>query len=145
VPEVIKAVRDDFAKVPTTSSSWWSGGVASSPIRWRAWQYPHRRIEAAVEERTVGAVMSAPTPTARARFRRAVKLACGRSSTGNLIDAPTAALMAEKGAYIVADAGRLRRAETARPDYGLSSTAWRERTGLLDAGLRSSSYTAPPE
>ena len=94
-------------------------------------------IEAAVEEATRWGTYVCAHAYAAEAIRRAVTAGVRTIEHGNLIDEPTARLMAEKQAYLVPtlvayDALRRRGA-----DYGLSAYSLQKNEIVLNAGLKS--------
>ena len=136
VPEMIKAVRDELRKGADHIKIMVSGGVASQSDPLESIQFRLDEIEAAVEEAThwrSWAVL-AHAYSAEA-IRRAVKSGVRTIEHGNLIDADAAALMAERGAYMVPtlvtyDAMRRRGA-----GYGLTPYSLEKNEIVLEAGL----------
>jgi imidazolonepropionase-like amidohydrolase len=134
---VIKAVRDELRKGADHIKIMVSGGVASQADPLESLQYRMDEIEAAVEEAVRwGSYVCAHAYSAKA-IERAVRGGVRTIEHGNLIDAPTATLMAEKGAFIVPtlvayDALKRRGAE-----YGLSEYSLAKNEMVLQGGLRS--------
>jgi len=101
VEAVRKAVREeikagaDFIKIMA------SGGVASptDPIDWLG--YSRDEVLAIVEEAGNSKTYVAAHAYTAEAIGRAVELGVRTIEHGNLVDAPTAALMAKKGAYVV--------------------------------------------
>ncbi len=101
VDAVRKAVREelkagaDFIKIMA------SGGVASptDPIDWLG--YSRDEVLAIVEETDKSKTYVAAHAYTAEAIGRAVELGVRTIEHGNLVDAPTAALMAKKGAYVV--------------------------------------------
>jgi imidazolonepropionase-like amidohydrolase len=101
VDSVRKAVREelkagaDFIKIMA------SGGVASptDPIDWLG--YSRDEVLAIVEETDKSKTYVAAHAYTAEAIGRAVELGVRTIEHGNLVDAPTAALMAKKGAYVV--------------------------------------------
>ncbi len=101
VDSVRKAVREelkagaDFIKIMA------SGGVASptDPIDWLG--YSRDEVLAIVEETDKSKTYVAAHAYTAEAIGRAVELGVRTIEHGNLVDAPTAALMAQKGAYAV--------------------------------------------
>ena len=97
-----------------------SGGVASQADPLESLQYRVDEIEAAVDEATRwGSYVCAHAYSAKA-IERAVKAGVRTIEHGNLVDAPTAKLMAEKGVYMIPnliayDAMKRRAAELGMP------------------------------
>ena len=101
VPEVRRAVRDEIRKGATQIKIMASGGVASptDPIAFT--QYAVEEIRAIVEEAEAAQTyVMAHAYTARA-IARAIECGVRTIEHGNLIDKPTAELMARKKAYLV--------------------------------------------
>ena len=137
VPEVIKAVRDELRKGADQIKIMVSGGVASQSDPLESLQFRVDEIEAAVEEATRwGTYVCAHAYSAEA-IGRAVGAGVRTIEHGNLIDAPTAALMAERGAYLVPTLVAYDALRRRGPDYGLSSYSLEKNEVVLAAGLRS--------
>ncbi|MBM3573819.1 MAG: amidohydrolase family protein, partial [Alphaproteobacteria bacterium] len=101
VPEVRRAVRDEIRQGASQIKIMASGGVASptDPIAFT--QYAEEEIRAIVEEAEAAQTyVMAHAYTARA-IARAIECGVRTIEHGNLIDKPTAELMARKGAYLV--------------------------------------------
>jgi imidazolonepropionase-like amidohydrolase len=137
VPDVIKAVRDELRKGADHIKIMVSGGVASQSDPLESVQYRMDEIEAAVEEADRwGSYVCAHAYSARS-IARAVAGGVRTIEHGNLIDAPTAALMAEKGAYIVPTLVAYDALKRRGPQYGLSDYSLAKNELVLEAGLRS--------
>jgi imidazolonepropionase-like amidohydrolase len=137
VPDVIKAARDELRKGADHIKIMVSGGVASQLDPLESLQYRIDEIEAAVEEATRwGSYVCAHAYSAEA-IARAVRAGVRTIEHGNLIDAPTAALMAERGAFLVPTLVAYDALKRRGPDYGLSSYSLAKNEVVLDAGLRS--------
>lgn len=101
VPEVRRAARDELRKGATQIKIMASGGVASpsDPI-WNL-QYSEEEIRAVVwEARSWHTYVMAHAYTPEA-IRRCVDYGVRSIEHGNLIDAETAAVVAQRGAYVV--------------------------------------------
>jgi imidazolonepropionase-like amidohydrolase len=137
VPDVIKAVRDELRKGADHIKIMASGGVASQADPLESLQYRMDEIEAAVEEATRwGSYVCAHAYTARA-IDRAIRGGVRTIEHGNLIDAPTAALMAERGAYIVPTLVAYDSLKRRGTDYGLTEYSLAKNDMVLQGGLRS--------
>ncbi len=137
VPEVVKAVRDELRKGADHIKIMVSGGVASPSDPLDSLQYRMDEIEAAVDEATRwGSYVCAHAYSAKA-IERAVKGGVRTIEHGNMIDAPTARLMAERGAYVVptlvASDSMKRRARS----FGMSEVSLAKNDKVLEAGLKS--------
>jgi imidazolonepropionase-like amidohydrolase len=137
VPDVIKAARDELRKGADHIKIMVSGGVASQLDPLESLQYRVDEIEAAVDEATRwGAYVCAHAYSPRA-IERAVRAGVRTIEHGNLIDVPTAALMAERGAYVVPTLVAYDALKRRGADYGLSSYSLEKNELVLEAGLRS--------
>ncbi|HEY1934502.1 MAG TPA: amidohydrolase family protein [Acetobacteraceae bacterium] len=137
VPEVIKAVRDELRKGADHIKIMVSGGVASQLDPLESLQYRVDEIEAAVDEATRwGTYVAAHAYSAKA-VERAVRAGVRTIEHGNLIDAPVAALMAEKGAYLVPTLVTYASMQRRGAEYGLSAQSLAKNEVVLHAGLRS--------
>ena len=137
VPDVIKATRDELRKGADHIKLMVSGGVASQADPLESLQYRMDEIEAAVEEATRwGSYVCAHAYAAKA-IERAVQAGVRTIEHGNLIDAPTAQLMAERGAYLVPTLVAYDALKRRGTDYGLSSYSLEKNEMVLNAGLRS--------
>jgi imidazolonepropionase-like amidohydrolase len=137
VPEVIKATRDELRKGADQIKIMVSGGVASQADPLESLQYRIDEIEAAVDEATRwGTYVCAHAYSAKA-IERAVRAGVRTIEHGNLIDTPTAQLMAQRGAYLVPTLVAYDALKRRGPDYGLSSYSLAKNELVLHAGLRS--------
>src|ERR1700751_1042017 len=137
VPEVIKATRDELRKGADFIKIMLSGGVGSQADPLESLQYRTDEIEAAVDEATRwGTYVCAHAYSAKA-IERAVSAGVRTIEHGNLIDAPTATLMAERGAYLVPTLVAYDALKRRGPDYGLSGYSLAKNELVLHAGLRS--------
>jgi imidazolonepropionase-like amidohydrolase len=137
VPEVIKATRDELRKGADFIKIMVSGGVASQADPLESLQYRMDEIQAAVEEATNwGKYVAAHAYSAQA-IMRAVSAGVRTIEHGNLIDEPTAATMARKGAFLVPTLIAYDSMRRRGRDYGLSEYSLAKNEVVLAAGLRS--------
>jgi imidazolonepropionase-like amidohydrolase len=137
VPDVIKAARDELRKGADHIKIMVSGGVASQLDPLESLQYRVDEIEAAVDEATRwGTYVCAHAYSAKA-ITRAVQAGVRTIEHGNLIDAPTAALMAEHNAFLVPTLVAYDALKRRGRDYGLSAYSLAKNEIVLEAGLRS--------
>jgi len=135
--EVRRAVRDELRLGADQIKVMVSGGVSSEADPLEGTQLTREEIGVAVEEaRAWGRYVCAHAYGADA-IARAVECGVRSIEHGNLIDAPTARLMAERGAFLVPtlvtyDAMRRRGAE-----LGLAPVSLEKNERVLQAGLRS--------
>jgi imidazolonepropionase-like amidohydrolase len=137
VPDMIKAVRDELRKGADQIKIMVSGGVASQHDPLESLQYRMDEIEAAVEEaERWGTYVCAHAYTARA-IERATLAGVRTIEHGNLVDEPTAKLMAEKGTFVVPTLVAYDALKHRGPDYGLTPTSLAKNERVLEAGRRS--------
>jgi imidazolonepropionase-like amidohydrolase len=137
VPEVIKATRDELRKGADHIKIMVSGGVASQSDPLESVQYRMDEMQAAVEEATRwGTYVCAHAYSARA-VERAVRAGVRTIEHGNLIDLPTAELMAHHGAYLVPTLVAYDSLKRRGQDYGLSDYSLAKNELVLQAGLHS--------
>jgi imidazolonepropionase-like amidohydrolase len=137
VSAVRRAAREELRRGATQVKIMASGGVASpsDPI-WNV-QYSGEEMSAIVEEargwRTY-AMAHAYTPDA---IRRAVDAGVRTIEHGNLIDASTAALMAERQAWLVPTLVTYQKLDELGRKLGFPAASQKKVSDVLDAGLRS--------
>ncbi len=137
VPEVVKAVRDELRKGADQIKIMVSGGVASQSDPLESLQYRMDEIEAAVDEATRwGTYVCAHAYSAKA-IERAVLGGVRTIEHGNLIDPPTAQLMAARGAYLVPTLVAYDALKRRGRDYGLTDVSLAKNEKVLQGGLRS--------
>lgn len=137
VPEVIQAVRDELRKGADQIKIMVSGGVASQLDPLESVQYRMDEIEAAVEEATRWGTYVAAHAYSTEAIARAVRGGVRTIEHGNLIDVPTARLMAERGAYLVPTLVAYDSLKRRGPDYGLTRYSLAKNEVVLESGLRS--------
>ncbi len=114
-----------------------SGGVASPNDPLDSLQFSLEEIEAAVEEaEAFGRYVCAHAYSAEA-ITRAVASGVRTIEHGNLIDAPAAALMAEKGAYLVANLVAYVAMKERAAEYGMPPSMLEKNDIVLEGGYRS--------
>lgn len=137
VPEVVTAVRDELRKGADQIKIMVSGGVASQSDPLESLQYRMDEIEAAVEEaERWGTYVCAHAYSAKA-IERATRAGVRTIEHGNLVDEPTAKLMAEKGTYVVPTLVAYDALKRRGPEYGLTPYSLEKNERVLDAGRRS--------
>jgi imidazolonepropionase-like amidohydrolase len=137
VPEVQKAAREELRRGATQIKIMASGGVASptDPI-WNQ-QYSEDEIRAIVWEATswkTYVMAHAYTPEAIAR---AVRSGVRSIEHGNLIDAETARLMADRGAFLVPTLATYEALSREGEGLGFPAVSLAKLEGVREAGLRS--------
>ncbi len=137
VPEMLRAVRDELRKGADHIKIMVSGGVASQADPLESLQYRMDEIEAAVEEATRWGTYVCAHAYAAEAIRRAVTAGVRTIEHGNLIDEPTAKLMADRKAYIVPTLVAYDALKRRGADYGLSVYSLEKNEIVLKAGLKS--------
>jgi len=137
VPDVIKAARDELRKGADHIKLMVSGGVASQLDPLESLQYRVDEIEAAVEEATRWGTYVCAHAYSPEAIARAVRAGVRTIEHGNLIDVPTAALMAQRGAFLVPTLVTYDAMRRRGRDYGLSPYSLAKNEVVLEAGMRS--------
>jgi imidazolonepropionase-like amidohydrolase len=137
VPEMLRAVRDELRKGADHIKLMVSGGVASPNDPLDSLQFTEDEIRAAVGEARAWKRYVCAHAYGADAIARAV--ACGVRSIehGNLIDAPTAKLMHEKGAFIVPTLVAYDAMRRRGDEFGLPAVSQEKNKIVLEAGLRS--------
>ena len=137
VDAVRRAAREELQMGADQIKIMASGGVASPTDPVGAFGYSEDEIRAIVEEaRARGTYVLAHAYTAPA-IARAVRCGVRTIEHGNLVDAPTAALMAESGAYAVPTLVTYDALATEGERYGLPKESVAKVASVREAGLRS--------
>ena len=137
VPEVVRAVRDELRKGADQIKIMASGGVASQLDPLESLQFRIDEIEAAVDEAARwGTYVCAHAYSPKA-IERSVRAGVRTIEHGNLIDEPTARLMAERGAFVVPTLVTYDSMRRRGMEYGLSRYSLAKNDIVLEAGLRS--------
>ena len=137
VPDVIRAVRDELRKGADHVKIMVSGGVASQSDPLESVQYRADEIEAACEEATRWGTYTAAHAYTAAAIMHAVGAGVRTVEHGNLIDVEAAALMADRGAFLVPTLVAYDSLRRRGRDYGLTAYSLAKDETVLDAGLRS--------
>jgi imidazolonepropionase-like amidohydrolase len=137
IPEMLRAVRDELRKGADQIKIMVSGGVASQADPLESLQFRMDEIEAAVEEAARWGTYVCAHAYAAEAIRRAVTAGVRTIEHGNLIDEPTARLMAERKAYLVPTLVAYDALKRRGPGYGLSMYSLQKNEIVLDAGVRS--------
>jgi imidazolonepropionase-like amidohydrolase len=137
VTEVRRAVREQLRQGADHIKIMVSGGVASPYDPLDSLQYSPGEIRAAVEEAMAfKRYVSAHAYPANA-IARALECGVRVIEHGNLVDAPTAALMAEKGAFLVPTLVAYDAIRRHAADFGMGPESLEKNAVVLEAGLRS--------
>ena len=137
VDEVRKAVRAELKRGAHAIKIMASGGVASPSDPIYALQYSDEEIACAVWEAKAWrsyVLAHAYTPES---ISRAVRLGVRSIEHANLIDAPTAALMAERGAFAVPTLVTYEALADEGPALGMPEASMKKLADVRDAGLGS--------
>lgn len=137
VDAVRKAAREELQMGADQIKIMASGGVASPTDPVGAFGYAEDEIRAIVEEaRARGTYVLAHAYTAAA-IARAVRCGVRTIEHGNLVDAPTAALMAQAGAYVVPTLVTYDALASEGESLGLPKESVAKVADVREAGLRS--------
>jgi imidazolonepropionase-like amidohydrolase len=137
VDEIVKAIRDELRKGADFIKIMVSGGVSSQADPLESTQYRLDEIAAACEAAGHwGTYVAAHAYTAEA-VKRAVSQGVRTIEHGNLIDDDAAALMAERGAFLVPTLVTYDALKRHGKQYGLSDYSLAKNEVVLAAGLRS--------
>lgn len=132
-----KAVREELQMGADQIKIMASGGVASPTDPIGAYGYSEDEIRAIVAEaRARHTYVLAHAYTTEA-IERAVRCGVRTIEHGNLVDLPTARLMAEKGAYAVPTLVTYEALANEGAQYGLPAASVAKIADVRDAGLRS--------
>ncbi|MBL6456825.1 amidohydrolase family protein [Belnapia sp. T6] len=137
VDEVRKAVRGELKRGAHAIKIMASGGVASPSDPIWALQYSEEEIACAVWEASAWrsyVLAHAYTPES---IHRAVRLGVRSIEHANQVDAPTAAFMAERGAFAVPTLVTYEALAEEGPALGLPPESMAKLAGVRDAGLGS--------
>lgn len=137
VDEVRKAVRQELQMGADQIKIMASGGVASPTDPIASWGYSEEEITAMVQEATARQTyVMAHSYTAEA-IARAIKLGVRTIEHGNLIDAPTARLMHEHGAFVIPTLITYEALSLEGEKYGLPADSIAKIADVSTAGLSS--------
>jgi imidazolonepropionase-like amidohydrolase len=137
VDAVRRAVREELQMGADQIKIMASGGVASPTDPVGAFGYSEDEIRAIVEEaRGRGTYVMAHAYTAEA-IARAVRCGVRTIEHGNLVDAPTAELMAQLGAYVVPTLVTYDALANEGESFGLPKESVAKVASVREAGLRS--------
>ncbi len=137
IDEVRKAVRQELQMGADQIKIMASGGVASPTDPIASWGYSEEEITAIVQEATARqtyVMAHSYTPEA---ISRAIRLGVRTIEHGNLIDAPTAKLMHEHGAYVVPTLITFEALSLEGEKFGLPADSIAKISEVSSAGLTS--------
>ncbi|MDN5000136.1 amidohydrolase family protein [Bradyrhizobium sp. GCM10027634] len=137
VDGVRKAVREELQMGADQIKIMASGGVASPTDPVGAFGYSEDEIRAIVDEAQGRQTYVLAHAYTAAAIARAVRCGVRTIEHGNLIDEPTARLMAEKGAYVVPTLVTYEALANEGAQYGLPPESVAKIADVRDAGLRS--------
>jgi imidazolonepropionase-like amidohydrolase len=137
VPQMLQAVRDELRKGADHIKLMVSGGVASPRDPLEATQFTREEIAAAVGEANAWGKYVCAHAYGTDAIHRAVEYGVRSIEHGNFVDAPTAKLMRERGAFIVPTLVAYDAMRRRGRDYGLPPVSLEKNERVLAAGLRS--------
>ncbi|RIJ71148.1 amidohydrolase family protein [Nakamurella silvestris] len=131
-----RAVRERFRAGAHAIKVMTSGGVISPSDPIRIPQYSAEELRVVVEEATRRGSYVAAHAYSPEAIAHSVKAGIRSIEHGNLMDAATAALMAEHGTYLVPTLAAYDALERRGPSYGLSPVSQAKNREVLDSGKR---------
>lgn len=135
--EVRKAVREEMRQGCDHVKIMMSGGVASPYDPLDSMQFCQAEVMAAVEEaKAFGRYVCAHAYTPQA-ITRAAHAGVRTIEHGNLIDEPTAKLMAEKNMFLVANLVAYYAMKEKAAEYGMNAEMLAKNDLVIEGGLRS--------
>jgi len=137
VPQMLHAVRDELRKGADHIKLMVSGGVASPRDPLEATQFTREEISAAVGEATAWGKYVCAHAYGTDAILRAVECGVRTIEHGNFVDAATAKLMRERGAFIVPTLVAYDAMKRRGRDFGLPPVSLEKNERVLAAGLRS--------
>ena len=137
VPQMLQAVRDELRKGADHIKIMVSGGVASPRDPLEATQFTREEISAAVGEATAWGTYVASHAYGADAIRRAVECGVRSIEHGNFLDAETARLMRERGAFLVPTLIAYDAMKRRGRELGLPPVSLEKNERVLAAGLRS--------
>jgi len=137
VDAVRRAVREELQMGADQIKIMASGGVASPTDPVAAFGYSEDEIRAIVDEAQGRQTYVLAHAYTAAAIARAVRCGVRTIEHGNLVDEPTARLMAEKGAYVVPTLVTYEALANEGAQYGLPAASVAKIADVRDAGLRS--------
>ena len=135
--EVRKAVREQLRQGADHVKIMVSGGVASPYDPLDSMQYTLDEIRAAVEEAAAFKRYVCAHAYPAEAIARAVECGVRVIEHGNLIDAPTAKLMADRGAFLVPTLVAYDGISRRGAQFGMGAESLEKNKVVLEAGLRS--------
>ncbi|MEZ5726724.1 MAG: amidohydrolase family protein [Burkholderiaceae bacterium] len=137
VSEVRKAVREEMRQGCDQVKLMMSGGVASPYDPLESLQLSMGEVEAAVEEaHAFGRYVCAHAYTPEA-IQRAARAGVRTIEHGNLIDDASAAMMAEKGMYLIANLVTYYEMRERAAEFGMNADMLAKNELVIEGGLRS--------
>jgi imidazolonepropionase-like amidohydrolase len=137
VTEVRKAVREQMRQGCDQVKIMMSGGVASPYDPLDSLQFSQAEVAAAVEEaHAFGRYVCAHAYSVES-ITRAAHAGVRTIEHGNLVDEPTAKLMAAKGMYLIANLVTYYEMKKRAAEFGMSSDMLAKNDLVIDGGLRS--------
>jgi imidazolonepropionase-like amidohydrolase len=137
VDEVRKSAREQMRQGADHVKIMMSGGVASPYDPLDSLQFSDGEVSAAVDEATAfGRYVCAHAYSAEA-ITRAARLGVRTIEHGNLIDEPAARLMADNGAFLVANLVTYHAMKERAAQLGMSADMLAKNDVVLEAGYRS--------
>ncbi|MFI7673669.1 amidohydrolase family protein [Actinophytocola sp. NPDC049390] len=136
VDAVRAAARDRFRRGAHAIKMMTSGGVMSLADPIRVPQYSAEEIRAVTDEAARRGSYVAAHAYSPESIRHSVENGVRSIEHGNLMDAETAALMAERGAYLVPTLATYDAMSRRGPEFGLAAVGLEKNREVLEAGAK---------
>lgn len=137
VPAMLHAVRDELRLGADHIKLTVSGGVASPSDPLDSLQFTPEEIRAAVQAATDWGAYVCAHAYSSAAIRRALECGVRSIEHGNMIDAATARLAADMGAFVVPTLVTYQSLDRYGESYGMSEASLAKNKRVLSAGLSS--------
>jgi imidazolonepropionase-like amidohydrolase len=137
VPQMLHAVRDELRRGADHIKLTVSGGVASPSDPLDSLQFTAEEIQAAVDAATDWGSYVCAHAYSGAAITRALECGVRSIEHGNMIDAASARLAAEKGAFVVPTLVTYESIDRYGAQFGLDATTLAKNERVLAAGLSS--------
>lgn len=134
--EVRRAARDELRRGAHHVKVMAGGGVASPTDRIDSTQFSLAELEAAVQEASAAHRYVAAHAYTPESMTRALRAGVRTIEHGNLLDAATAGVFRQTGAFLVMNLVTYWALRTEGKEFGLSEASWRKVDEVLDGGMR---------
>ena len=137
VPVILEAVREELRQGADHIKIAVSGGVASPNAPFESLQYTEEEIRAAVQAATDWGTYVCAHAYSSASIRRAIECGARSIEHGNMLDADTATMGAQRQAFLVPTLATYEGMQRFGAEFGLDDVTLTRNKQVLDAGLSS--------